>query len=88
MPKSRLPSRTSRFRRPTIDEETENSEPVKAVHSPTKIPKSATSDSLNVAATTSTSKPSVDNIRYLNASPTKANHGTDIADATNKKLEL
>lgn len=84
MPKSRLPSRTTRFRRPTVDEETENAEPVKAIYSPTKIPKSATSDSLNAASTNS--KPQVDNIRYLSTSPAKTNHNADMTD--NKKLEL
>ncbi|KAI6176924.1 Non-specific serine/threonine protein kinase [Aphelenchoides bicaudatus] len=81
--KSRLPSRTSRFRRPTIEEDIENAEPVKAVHSPTKIPKSATSESLNP----STSKPAVDNIRYLSTSPSKQTTNAE-NENSNKKLEL
>jgi len=84
LPKSRLPSRTNRFRRPTVDEEIENAEPVKAVHSPTKIPKSSTSESMDEGG----SKPAVDNIRYLSTSPRKPNTSNEMADNQNKKLEV
>jgi hypothetical protein len=80
--KSRLPSRTSRFRRPTIDEDVENSEPTKAVHSPTKMPKSATSESLNP----STSKPAVDNLRYLSTTTSKPAPNAEITET--KKIDL
>ncbi|KAI6201389.1 Non-specific serine/threonine protein kinase [Aphelenchoides besseyi] len=85
VPKSKLPARTTVFRRPTMEDDVENAEPTKPLHSPSRssTTKQETNASTNGAKKM---KPAVDNIRYLSATPSKTE--TQNPPSSSKKLEL